>query len=142
MTNSKYPELPHAEDAHNEGNVSGRRTEEQKEGRALRPAMTSIDKDFEQLRECVNASFDIAALDRIEAAVDQLNGDVPCSTCGTDVNPVWWVDSPLWNAVVRSDLSRWEGREPTLCPACFMRLLESTLSGIPVAATTPPKEGE
>lgn len=57
-------------------------------------------------------------------------GDVPCATCGTKVNPVWWVDSTLWNSTVRTDLSRWGGREPILCPACFMRLVEARINTV------------
>jgi hypothetical protein len=53
-----------------------------------------------------------------------LRGDGPCSTCGTEEDPVWFTDNVFWNAVVRSDLSSWRGKEPVLCVNCFVVLAE------------------
>jgi hypothetical protein len=71
------------------------------------------------------ASGQLAQLRRVVEARALLDGDGPCSTCGTIENPVWFTDNVLWNDVVRSDLSPWGGAEPILCVLCFVALAET-----------------
>lgn len=51
-------------------------------------------------------------------------GDIPCAGCGATNNVVWFTDSELWNAVVRSPRSRWSDNEPILCIPCFVKEAE------------------
>lgn len=44
-----------------------------------------------------------------------------CHRCGMP-NPVWWIDSDVWNCVMRDDdgNQRWSG---IVCPTCFDELV-------------------
>jgi hypothetical protein len=48
------------------------------------------------------------------------DGDTRCQKC-VGVNPVWWVEDEVWNAVMGSAAG-------ILCPACF--IAEAELKGI------------
>lgn len=55
-----------------------------------------------------------------------LNGDAPCSKCGTHENIVWFTESVFWNSVVReSPMSPYEKADAILCVRCFVALTEA-----------------
>lgn len=50
----------------------------------------------------------------------RLQGDGPCSNCGTRENIVWFTDNVFWNEVIRRRSSVWRNYEPILCINCFV----------------------
>lgn len=52
--------------------------------------------------------------------------EATCRRCGGP-NVVWWVDSPLWNYVMRGDdINAAERFEGIVCPTCFAVLAEES----------------
>ena len=60
----------------------------------------------------------------MSTSLSTLHGDGPCADCGNPENIVWFTDDALWNQAVRSDLARWDDREPILCHRCFIEAVE------------------
>jgi hypothetical protein len=53
----------------------------------------------------------------VSALPEHLQGDGPCTRCGTEDNIVWFTDSTIWNAVVRADPG---AMDEILCIPCFV----------------------
>jgi hypothetical protein len=62
----------------------------------------------------------------VNALPEHLQGDGPCSRCGTVDHPVWFTDSPFWNEVVRSAPLPWldHDGDGLMCLNCFVKLVD------------------
>ena len=49
----------------------------------------------------------------------QMRGDIPCMDCGTENNPVWFIESIFWNKVMKDVKG-----SGILCPQCFIKRAE------------------
>jgi hypothetical protein len=100
---------------------------------------TEVEADFETVREIADLQFPrdtwpelYAALDSLQEAFRRLtsserstlHGDAPCSRCATQDNIIWFTDNVFWNAVIRTEPSKWAHHEPILCIPCFVECAE------------------